>query len=196
MSRVEQRSIAQKKQMLLQEKITEARNRIEAIEKKGQKKSKEWKRLVDLMNEMIMERDNLNRQDKADRDELGTLILVCFACADLACEATHRLHAKLDDVFGKVSDQTAEAAFADSLTQVADSFQKIVNIIDFPADKGFSWNFAEMSDEVTEQCTESLTDKVAEIVVRHQEQSKMTIRNTSEWRNRKKQINNNKTETK
>lgn len=158
-------SIKQREIMTINKKLELIRKNLEVYERSGLRKSKEARKLVGDLNELIFERDELIKEDIRDRRDCIAYLLLCIAAADFSREACDMLEDKLKKTYGKV--QEGQLDFLTLLREFSEHFGSLVSMIDSVKDERFSLNFAAMSDEMMDTMTEINLAEARAIVHRH-----------------------------
>ncbi len=158
-------SVKQREIMNINNKLELIRKNLEVYERSGLRKSKEARKLVGDLNELIFERDELIKEDIRDRRDCIAYLLLCIAAADFSREACDMLEDKLKKTYGKV--QEGQLDFLTLLREFSEHFGSLVSMIDSVKDERFSLNFAAMSDEMMDTMTEINLAEARAIVHRH-----------------------------
>lgn len=158
-------SVKQREIMAINDKLELIRKNLEVYERSGLRKSKEARKLVGDLNELIFERDELIKEDIRDRRDCIAYLLLCIAAADFSREACDMLEDKLKKTYGKV--QEGQLDFLTLLREFSEHFGSLVSMIDSVKDERFSLNFAAMSDEMMDTMTEINLAEARAIVHRH-----------------------------
>lgn len=158
-------SVKQREIMTINNKLELIRKNLEVYERSGLRKSKEARKLVGDLNELIFERDELIKEDIRDRRDCIAYLLLCIAAADFSREACDMLEDKLKKTYGKV--QEGQLDFLTLLREFSEHFGSLVSMIDSVKDERFSLNFAAMSDEMMDTMTEINLAEARAIVHRH-----------------------------
>lgn len=176
-------STKQRRMMAMNEKLAFLRGNLEVYQRAGLRKCAEAKSLIKQMNDIIYERDRMEREDKADRRSCTAHLLLCIAAADFACEACNRLLSQLQSTYGTI--QHGQYEFTQLLAGLAKDFGALVVMIDKVRDDRFSLNFAGMSDEIMDTMTAKCLDEAMEIVKRHHDAgngNNITFRDNEHYR--------------
>lgn len=158
-------SVKQREIMAINDKLELIRKNLDVYERSGLRKSKEARKLVSDLNELIFERDELIKEDIRDRRDCIAYLLLCIAAADFSREACDLLEDKLKKTYGKV--QEGQLDFLTLLREFSEHFGSLVCMIDSVKDERFSMNFAAMSDELMDTMTAINLEEARAIVHRH-----------------------------
>lgn len=158
-------SVKQREIMAINDKLELVRKNIEVYERSGLRKSKEARKLIGDLNELIFERDELIKEDIRARRDCIAYLLLCIAAADFSREACDMLEDKLKQTYGKV--QEGQLDFLTLLREFSEHFGSLVTMIDSVKDFRFSMNFAAMSDEIMDTMTAKNLEEARAIVHRH-----------------------------
>lgn len=158
-------SVKQREIMAINDKLELVRKNIEVYERSGLRKSKEARKLIGDLNELIFERDELIKEDIRARRDCIAYLLLCIAAADFSREACDMLEDKLKKTYGKV--QEGQLDFLTLLREFSEHFGSLVTMIDSVKDFRFSMNFAAMSDEIMDTMTAKNLEEARAIVHRH-----------------------------
>lgn len=158
-------SVKQREIMAINDKLELIRKNLDVYERSGLRKSKEARKLVGDLNELIFERDELIKEDIRDRRDCIAYLLLCIAAADFSREACDLLEDKLKKTYGKV--QEGQLDFLTLLREFSEHFGSLVCMIDSVKDERFSMNFAAMSDELMDTMTAINLEEARAIVHRH-----------------------------
>ena len=158
-------SIKQREIMTINNKLELIRKNLDVYERSGLRKSKEARKLVGELNELIFDRDELIKEDIRDRRDCIAYLLLCIAAADFSREACDLLEDKLKKTYGTV--QQGQLDFLTLLREFSEHFGSLVCMIDSVKDERFSLNFAAMSDEMMDTMTELNLAEARAIVHRH-----------------------------
>lgn len=158
-------SVKQREIMAINDKLELIRKNLDVYERSGLRKSKEARKLVGDLNELIFERDELIKEDIRDRRDCIAYLLLCIAAADFSREACDLLEDKLRKTYGKV--QEGQLDFLTLLREFSEHFGSLVCMIDSVKDERFSMNFAAMSDEMMDTMTAINLEEARAIVHRH-----------------------------
>ena len=176
-------SIKQRRIMAMNDKLKYLRGNLEVYERAGLRKCAEAKALIKQMNDIIFERDRVEREDNADRRNCTAHLLLCIAAADFACESCNHLLSQLQSTYGTI--QHGQYEFTQLLAGLAKDFGALVCMIDKVRDDRFSYNFADMSDEIMDTMTAKNLDEAMEIVKRHHDAgngNNITFRDNEHYR--------------
>ena len=97
-------SVKQREIMAINDKLELIRKNLDVYERSGLRKSKEARKLVGDLNELIFERDELIKEDIRDRRDCIAYLLLCIAAADFSREACDLLKDKLKKTYGTVQE--------------------------------------------------------------------------------------------
>ena len=158
-------SVKQREIMNINNKLELIRKNLVVYERSGLRKSKEARKLVGDLNELIFERDELIKEDIRDRRDCIAYLLLCIAAADFSREACDMLEDKLKKTYGKV--QEGQLDFLTLLREFSEHFGSLVSMIDSVKDERFSLNFAALRDEMMDTMTEINLAEARAIVHRH-----------------------------
>lgn len=158
-------SVKQREIMTINNKLELIRKNLDVYERSGLRKSKEARKLVCELNELIFDRDELIKEDIRDRRDCIAYLLLCIAAADFSREACDLLEDKLKKTYGTV--QQGQLDFLTLLREFSEHFGSLVCMIDSVKDERFSLNFAAMSDEMMDTMTELNLAEAKAIVHRH-----------------------------
>lgn len=149
----------------LTEKMARLNENFAVYERAGLRKCSEAKDLLKSYNECVFERNKLMKEDEYDRRRVTERLLLCIAAADFACEAADILTGELKRTYGEIT--YAEHGFVELLSGLAKDLGGLVTIIDKVRDDRFSFNFADMSDEIMDKMTAKCLKEAEAIVERH-----------------------------
>ena len=121
-------SVKQREIMAINDKLELIRKNLDVYERSGLRKSKEARKLVGDLNELIFERDELIKEDIRDRRDCIAYLLLCIAAADFSREACDLLEDKLKKTYGKVQD--GQLDFLTLLREFSEHFGSLVCMID------------------------------------------------------------------